>query len=523
MVAWSPEGFVNPESREIWARHAFALFQLLISLTLYVLLFVAKLDVFSLGPPRVPTLCYVLVLAMLLCWTLAALSFTFDRFRVPVLAVLLAYGWVMSEFPQGDHFFASQQRRGAVHSVTPDALLARRAGRPAVVVAATGGGIQAAAWTARVLAGLQADAQTCGTDFDQAVVAISAVSGGSVGAMYFVDAYRGGRLPPGTPMETAVRAAEASSLDDVAWGLTYPDAVWTVAPFLRGLSIVPRPHLVNGPNLLVDRGTALENSWKRTPSLATATLDDWRRDAATGNRPAVIFNSTIVETGERMLLGTTSLDAKDAIGRVDFGTDRHYLDSDVQVVTAVRLSATFPYVSPPARLARNGVFDDEFHMVDGGYYDNYGTATLVEWLNQAFSGASGGRPSKILLLQIRSFPTEQPGAPPGKRGWLFEAAHPLETLYNVRGAGQLSHSDVNVALLQRARPDVTSIIIEFPSRVAEDLDDVAPPLSWHLTPQDRGRLRAAWSEGEVRSRRAEVNEFLRNPNATGPASAGCIK
>jgi hypothetical protein len=269
---------------------------------------------------------------------------------------------------------------------------------------------------------------------------------------------------------------------------------------------------------------ALENSWKRTPSLATATLDEWRRDAAAGHRPAVIFNSTIVETGERMLLGTTSLDGKNAIGRVDFGTDTHYVGADVQVVTAVRLSATFPYVSPPARLARNGVFDDEFHLVDGGYYDNYGTATLVEWLNQAFSGASSERPSRILLLQIRSFPTAKPGAPPGKRGWLFEAAHPLETLYNVRGAGQLSHSDVNVALLESARPsEVRSLIIEFPSRVAEDLDDISPPLSWHLTPQDRGRLRAAWSEADVKRKRTDVYHFLRQTNDTGRDIAECIK
>ena len=56
-----------------------------------------------------------------------------------------------------------------------------------IVVAASGGGIQAAAWTAQVLSGL--DTENDG-NFGPKVRLISAVSGGSVGAMYFVDAYR---------------------------------------------------------------------------------------------------------------------------------------------------------------------------------------------------------------------------------------------------------------------------------------------------------------------------------------------
>ena len=55
--------------------------------------------------------------------------------------------------------------------------------------------------------------------------------------------------------------------------------------------------------------------------------------------------------------GTTTVDGRYASGRVDFGTDPAYASADVQVVTAARLSSTFPYVSPPARIQRNTVFD----------------------------------------------------------------------------------------------------------------------------------------------------------------------
>ena len=53
----------------------------------------------------------------------------------------------------------------------------------------------------------------------------------------------------------------------MAWGLTYPDLLWTLAPFIKPLY---RPWLVK------DRGSALEDAWKQTRSLRDATLEGWR-------------------------------------------------------------------------------------------------------------------------------------------------------------------------------------------------------------------------------------------------------
>lgn len=522
-VKRTPEGFVNAAGL-IHDRHAFALFQLLFTLLLYLLLFFFKLWLRDWGPP---TICMVLLLVTLVVWALTAISFTLDRFRVPLLIPVVAYGMLMSVFPQGDHFFPSDDRHGGhLSSLGPAQVLAARAGKPAIVVAATGGGIQASAWTARVLAGLQHDSTVCGDDFDQALVAISAVSGGSVGAMYIADAYQGGRLPPMANLdaERSVKAAEASSLDQVAWSLTYPDLLWTLAPFLKGLWLAP-PHLVNGPLLTVDRGKALEDAWKRAGSLADATLDDWRDDVTLRHRPAVIFNSTIVETGERMVFATTTIDATHGAGRVDFGTDARYKDADVHVVTAARMSATFPYVSPPARIQLHGVYDAQYHLVDGGYYDNYGTATLMEWLDQGLNAPGAKKPSRILVLEVRAFPTTlAPDPPDGRRGWVFETLHPAVTLYNVRGAGQLAHSDNDVRSIKRIHPEVDSRVIEFP-RLMPLAEDTAQPLSWHLTPLERRRLHAAWDRPMTKEQRRAVHDFLRGGHVvdTTDSRASCIQ
>ena len=60
---------------------------------------------------------------------------------------------------------------------------------------------------------------------------------------------------------------------------------------------------------------------------------------------------------------------------------------DIALVSAARLSATFPIVSPSARAAGSWPKRYRYHFVDGGYYDNYGMSTLLEWLDDALTSA----------------------------------------------------------------------------------------------------------------------------------------
>ncbi len=291
--------------------------------------------------------------------------------------------------------------------------------------------------------------------------------------------------------------------------------MWTIAPFLKGLDFHPLS-LWNGRNLTADRGTALENAWKRTPSLASATLLSWRDDTASGRRPGVMFNATVAETGQRIVLGTTTVArAEKHSPLLDFREE--YADVDLLIATAARLSATFPYVSPPARVKRLGVFENAVHLVDGGYYDNYGTATLVEWLDEALSSGTA-RPRRIVFVQIRSSPSVNFDSSGGSRGWSFEAFQPLTTMLGVRGTGQLSHSDLHVQLLrnQYGGSLIVPVTFEFPRRLHAETDDVAPPLSWHLTPKDRGRLRDAWPL--LRRERIELQHLLNDAD-----NANCIR
>ena len=236
-----------------------------------------------------------------------------------------------------------------------------------VVVTASGGGIQAAAWTTKVLTEL--DKELPG--FGRSIGLISSVSGGSVGAMHYVG-HRGPFSKPLTPaiQESIEGTARTASLEAVSWGLVFPDFVRSIAP-----PAAPP---------LTDRGWALESWWwnqmgrpNRPDRIAMqeVTIRDLVPQIKDHKIPPIMFNSTCVETGQRVLISPihvdvaleerSGLDPRDhqPVSRpIDFleyydecvashkrNNSAAWTRVNVRVSTAARLSATFSYVTPVAR------------------------------------------------------------------------------------------------------------------------------------------------------------------------------
>lgn len=445
------------------------------------------------GALLIPTLCYVLLLFMLLCWSLSSLTFFFDRYRIPVLVPLIIVLFATSYWWQtdGDYLFQTIDPAKPKESVasSPNSI---------IVVAANGGGIQSAAWTARVLTGLEKECRTrCEHRFAGSVRLISSVSGGSVGTMYFVNEYTKDGSIPEEELNPIVRRAEGSSLDHIAWGLLYPDLLRTILPL--------------DPEW--DRGRALQKAWLREDTRwgrsegVERGLSEWENDAALGRRPTVIFNTTVAETGKPLELATSDLPDEALAGEAVTQDEFLGEDTDVSVVTAARLSASYPYVSPAARAEPHpeGSKDKQttYHVVDGGYYDNFGISSLVGWLDAELREEQSIE--RVLVVQIR-------GAPPGveepkkKRGWFYQALAPAYTSLHVRGAGQSAHGETELRLLidkwddndqcssysegkcvgDERHVDIETATFEF--------DRPDPPLSWHLTNDQKQHIEAEWLE-----------------------------
>jgi hypothetical protein len=340
-----------------------------------------------------------------------------------------------------------------------------------------------------VLTGLEKKClKFCDSDFASKMSLISSVSGGSVGTMYFVNEYdNDGSIPP-KHLNRVVRRAQASSLDQIGWGLLYPDFSRTLLPY--------KPRW--------DRGKALQRAWRSTfrgdpvDDGIRQRLSKWRNKAQRGARPAVIFNSTVTETGEPLVMATADLtdeeiDQKMLAHRELFSPSVD--KTDIWVVTAARLSASYPFVSPAARAEVDQ--KSASHLVDGGYYDNYGISSLVDWLDWKLENDTNIK--RVLVVQILGQPARKnysdKGYDPGRKtdqGWLFQAGAPASTALNVRRAGQASHSETELDLLiDKWHEDEREVDIK---KAVFDFNGSSPPLSWHLTDQQKQDIEDKWHD-----------------------------
>ena len=245
---------------------------------------------------------------------------------------------------------------------------------PIYVVAAQGGGIYAAYHAAMFLAGLQDDCPS----FRKHLFAISAVSGGSVGAAFFnallkgepaQDAPCSADMPP-TLSDRTERALKADLLAPLVAGLLVPDFVQRFVPYAF-------------PQL--DRARALERAfeatWERSQPrggsnpLAARLAELWQ---AAGDEPALLMGTTEVTSGRLRVLAPFDLPSKDF---KLFGREQGY--DQLSLSTAAVLSARFPWITPsawfPERRMRDGKpHDDKIRLVDGGIFENSGVAIALE-------------------------------------------------------------------------------------------------------------------------------------------------
>ena len=141
---------------------------------------------------QVAPLVALMLLVSLWVLVLVGVTFFWDRYRLPVLLILVVYFWLAGFSLKADHYYRVWTRLRFDPELTPGEIVGRAAKehRPVVVVAAAGGGIQSAAWTTSVLdqLGRRLKADSGGAyDLPRSIRLISGVSGGSVGGMFYAE------------------------------------------------------------------------------------------------------------------------------------------------------------------------------------------------------------------------------------------------------------------------------------------------------------------------------------------------
>jgi len=512
---------------------------------------------------RFPTLALILILAISLSWTLGALAFFADRYRVPVLTALLVVLAIPRVFhcvgAREEHYLSTSTRPAPADLPDPkmilDAKLKQFPDQPLIVVTSTGGGIHAAAWTAAVLQQLETafvqDGQV--QPFHDHLLLLSTVSGGSAGLYTYLRELDANANGGNSDWKRMAAVAQCSSVEAVGWGLVYYDIPKAFLPGIKAPSAGVGD--LGGSPLLKDRTWALRKAFARNlndpfcqqdPGSANIVkltdlesaqqagqsieqeLTAGNLSAIAGGYPAFTMNTTTVENGERFLLANYKIPDERIEETGPNYKSRSFLATfasysggssgspDLPLATAAQMSATFPLVSSQARvpLALDNS-PESVHFADGGYYDNDGTASAIEFLRYAIGtpptnsksattpqpaanaqkqspapAAATGGPLRILLVEIRnsgdirgSDPESDPDHIQSNSIWnLFnQAVGPLLGFWQAGHESITSRDQSGLELLEHAYNGKLAVQAVVLADLWAKQDAGTDPLNWSLT------------------------------------------
>ena len=381
-----------------------------------------------------------------------------DYYRTPVLPAKASY----RSPALCDDFSALQAWREGLGGTARPKL---------VLVGVSGGAYRSTFWVSAVLDALCESMKplACDGDFSRHIRLITGASGGMVSAAYHV-----ARLARGERggLTEFLRCGSAPKLKDKSPDMLLDHFQPVVQHLLQHdipLMLSPTPYQTE------DRGLILEQCW---PMLNT-TFPKLSAGESTGKLPSLLFSPMLIETGQRLLIGNLDLGhlPLPADSALEFFKLFPQALCDFRLNTAVRMSASFPYLSPAISLPT----EPARRVVDGGYYDNYGVNLSMawamhhrDWIVQNTSG--------LAFIQIRAFdragPSTSPGALERSLQWLTS---PLE-------GGLSSHTHMmqlrNDEQVEATRQSYSEKAPEFPFETFLFVNDASFAMNWFLAPED---------------------------------------
>jgi hypothetical protein len=266
------------------------------------------------------------------------------------------------------------------------------------IINTSGGGSRSAAFTMNTLQRL--DSITGGQLMRQTFL-ISGASGGMLGAAYFRELYY--RKLKGEKINLQDKEYTANISHDLLSPL--------FSSFVSRDLIGPvQKFTVNGFDYAKDRGYAFEQKLdENTQGVLAKSLKDYTAPEASAEIPTMLFNSVITRDGRKMIIGTHPvrfLMRPDADSTKIMSVDPDAVDftsffskqdpMQVNILSALRMNATFPYVLPNVWLPTSPTID----VMDAGLRDNFGQESCLRFIN-VFREWLEMNTSKVVLLQIR--------------------------------------------------------------------------------------------------------------------------
>lgn len=247
------------------------------------------------------------------------------------------------------------------------------------VINVSGGGTRSATFTLNVMQHL--DSLLHGELLRKTFI-INGASGGMLGAAYYRELFR--LRQQGEPIQPQDPHYSENISKDLLNAL--------FSSFVtRDLFAPAQQFKVGKFSYVKDRGFAFEEQFNRnTEKILNYRLQDIAEDEKKARIPLMLFNATITRDGRKMIFSTQPISFMmrnwpdsaagiiadpDAIDFASFFKEQSPLD--LRMLSALRISATFPYVLPNVWLPSNPIID----VMDGGMRDNFGQESSLRFLH----------------------------------------------------------------------------------------------------------------------------------------------
>ncbi len=383
-----------------------------------------------------------------------------------------------------------------------------------VFIAVSGGGLKSALWSVQVLQ--QMDSLLNGKLFDHTVL-ISGASGGMMGMSFLRELYLRQLNDPTINVYDAQYRKKISLdlLNSIAFSIISKD-----------LFIPQKVVEIGGYDYFIDRGYVFEQQFnENTNHILDKKLTDYTLPEQRADIPLLFFTPTIINDARKMIISpqgvsymmTSPIGAENTdiveIDGVDFGRLLEKQNANnLRFLTAMRTSATYPYVLPNVHLPTV----PEIELMDAGLLDNFGISTSLRFIH-VFNQWIKENTSGVILLQISSSVKFEPIQPSNGSGIIESLFNPLgmvtTKLFTIQEYNHDNDLGLTFDLLGKENFDVVRFICR-PNKKGKP--DAA--ISFHLTEREKEFIQQAFYLDHNQKAAKKLVELLKEGPATNQSN-----
>ena len=350
-----------------------------------------------------------------------------------------------------------------------------------VIVNTSGGGLRSALWTFHVLQ--YCDSLLNGELFKHTHL-IAGSSGGMIGAAYFRELYL---LKQKSPQLNLYNKNYESNickdiLNPVAFSIATNELFFGLQSFTDGAHSYPK-----------DRAYAFERQLnENTSNLFDKELGDYTSPEGEAKIPLMIFSPSIVNDGRKLIISSQPVSFLAQNIREENITDKSLIEAiefcrffenqaalSVKFSSVLRMSATFPYISPVVTLPCEPVIE----VMDAGMRDNFGFETTLKYIYTLRKWIEANT-SGIIILQIRDKHIERPIEPNPPKTLLQNLQRPVGSFYgNLFPVQDYNHNLMLQYASSSLKTKVDILNFELKNEMPDNIS-----LSWHLTYYEKQKV-----------------------------------